>query len=67
VAAISATSIAQGLGGGDKHTRGERVWVCRGPVRGSPGLGSRGMGSEAATFSGLAGMGDLIGTCIEPR
>src|ERR1700735_4438399 len=56
-----ATGIAQGLGVGD-NTRGAV------PV---PGLGDLprlgvAMDGEAATFSGLAGMGDLIATCMSP-
>src|ERR1700730_15688358 len=49
-----ATGIAQGLGVGD-NTRAAEV-------------GRRGvaMGGEGATFSGRAGMGDLIATCMSP-
>jgi glycerol-3-phosphate dehydrogenase (NAD(P)+) len=56
-----ATGIAQGLGVGD-NTRA--AVVCRGLAE-ITRLGVA-MGGEAATFSGLAGMGDLIATCRSP-
>jgi glycerol-3-phosphate dehydrogenase (NAD(P)+) len=56
-----ATGIAQGLGVGD-NTRA--AVVCRGLAEVTR-LGVA-MGGEAATFSGLAGMGDLIATCMSP-
>src|SRR6516162_8739677 len=56
-----ATGIAQGLGVGD-NTRAAVV------TRGLAELTRLGvaMGGEAATFAGLAGMGDLIATCMSP-
>jgi glycerol-3-phosphate dehydrogenase (NAD(P)+) len=56
-----ATGIAQGLGVGD-NTRAAVV------TRGLAELTRLGvaMGGEAMTFSGLAGMGDLIATCMSP-
>src|SRR5580704_17832991 len=56
-----ATGIAQGLGVGD-NTRAAVV------TRGLAELTRLGvaMGGEAATFSGLAGMGDLMATCMSP-
>jgi glycerol-3-phosphate dehydrogenase (NAD(P)+) len=56
-----ATGIAQGLGVGD-NTRA--AVVCRGLAE-LTRLGVA-MGGEAATFAGLAGMGDLIATCMSP-
>ena len=56
-----ATGIAQGLGVGD-NTRA--AVVCRGLAEVTR-LGVA-MGGEAVTFSGLAGMGDLIATCMSP-
>ena len=56
-----ATGIAQGLGVGD-NTRA--AVVCRGLAE-LTRLGVA-MGGEAQTFSGLAGMGDLIATCMSP-
>ena len=57
-----ATGIAQGLGVGDNT----RAMVM---TRGLSELTRLGvaMGGEAATFSGLAGMGDLLATCISPH
>ncbi len=56
-----ATGIAQGLGVGD-NTRAAVV------TRGLAELTRLGvaMGGEAATFAGLAGLGDLIATCMSP-
>ncbi|MBV9207499.1 MAG: NAD(P)H-dependent glycerol-3-phosphate dehydrogenase [Actinobacteria bacterium] len=56
-----ATGIAQGLGVGD-NTRA--AVVCRGLAE-LTRLGVA-MGGQAATFAGLAGMGDLIATCMSP-
>ena len=56
-----ATGIAQGLGVGD-NTRA--AVVCRGLAEVTR-LGVA-MGGEAATFAGLAGLGDLIATCMSP-
>ena len=56
-----ATGIAQGLGVGD-NTRA--AVVSRGLAE-ITRLGVA-MGGEAATFAGLAGMGDLIATCMSP-
>jgi glycerol-3-phosphate dehydrogenase (NAD(P)+) len=56
-----ATGIAQGLGVGD-NTRA--AVVCRGLAE-LTRLGVA-MGGEAATFAGLAGMGDLMATCMSP-
>jgi glycerol-3-phosphate dehydrogenase (NAD(P)+) len=57
-----ASGIAQGLGVGD-NTRSAVM------TRGLAELSRLGvaMGGEAATFAGLAGMGDLITTCISPH
>jgi glycerol-3-phosphate dehydrogenase (NAD(P)+) len=57
-----ACGIAQGLGVGDNT----RAMVM---TRGLAELTRLGvaMGGEAATFSGLAGMGDLVTTCISPH
>ena len=57
-----ASGLAQGLGVGDNT----RAMVM---TRGLAELSRLGvaMGGEAATFSGLAGMGDLITTCISPH
>src|SRR5208282_4795431 len=60
VVAIS-TGIAQGLGVGD-NTRA--AVVCRGLAE-LTRLGVA-MGGQAATFAGLAGMGDLMATCMSP-
>ncbi|HVW34613.1 MAG TPA: NAD(P)H-dependent glycerol-3-phosphate dehydrogenase, partial [Acidimicrobiia bacterium] len=56
-----ATGIAQGLSVGD-NTRAAVI------SRGLAELTRLGvaMGAEPATMSGLAGMGDLIATCISP-
>ena len=56
-----ACGIAQGLGVGD-NTRSAVM------TRGLAELTRLGvaMGGEAATFAGLAGMGDLVTTCISP-
>jgi len=56
-----ATGIAQGLGVGD-NTRAAVI------TRGLAELTRLGvaMGGEAVTFAGLAGMGDLIATCMSP-
>lgn len=61
VVAIAA-GIAQGLGVGDNT----RAMVM---TRGLAELTRLGvaMGGEVATFAGLAGMGDLITTCISPH
>ena len=56
-----ATGIAQGLGVGD-NTRA--AVVCRGLAE-LTRLGVA-MGGQAATFAGLAGMGDLMATCMSP-
>ena len=57
-----ACGIAQGLGVGD-NTRAAVM------TRGLAELTRLGvaMGGEPATFAGLAGMGDLIATCISPH
>jgi glycerol-3-phosphate dehydrogenase (NAD(P)+) len=57
-----ATGVAQGLGVGD-NTRAAVV------TRGLAEITRLGiaMGGEAMTFSGLAGMGDLIATCMSPQ
>lgn len=57
-----ATGIAQGLSVGD-NTRAMVI------TRGLAEMSQFGvaMGGEAATFAGLAGMGDLIATCISPQ
>jgi len=57
-----ACGMAQGLGVGD-NTRSMVM------TRGLAELTRLGvaMGGEAATFSGLAGMGDLVTTCISPH
>jgi glycerol-3-phosphate dehydrogenase (NAD(P)+) len=57
-----ATGIAQGLSVGD-NTRAAVI------TRGLAELTRLGvaMGGEPATFAGLAGMGDLIATCISPH
>ncbi len=57
-----ACGIAQGLGVGD-NTRSMVM------TRGLAELSRLGvaMGGEAATFAGLAGMGDLIVTCMSPN
>jgi glycerol-3-phosphate dehydrogenase (NAD(P)+) len=56
-----ATGLAQGLGVGD-NTRA--AVVCRGLAE-LTRLGVA-MGGEAETFAGLAGMGDLMATCMSP-
>ncbi|MBA3604742.1 MAG: NAD(P)H-dependent glycerol-3-phosphate dehydrogenase [Actinomycetota bacterium] len=57
-----ATGIAQGLGVGD-NTRAAVM------TRGLAELTRLGvaMGGEATTFAGLAGMGDLVTTCVSPH
>ncbi len=57
-----ATGMAQGLGVGDNT----RAMVM---TRGLAELTRLGvsMGGEAATFAGLAGMGDLMATCMSPH
>jgi glycerol-3-phosphate dehydrogenase (NAD(P)+) len=57
-----ATGIAQGLGVGDNT----RAMVM---TRGLAELTHLGvaMGGEAATFAGLAGIGDLMATCMSPH
>jgi len=57
-----ATGMAQGIGVGD-NTRAAVM------ARGLAELTRLGvaMGGEPATFAGLAGMGDLIATCISPQ
>ncbi len=57
-----ATGIAQGLGVGD-NTRAAVI------SRGLSELTTLAvaMGAEPATMSGLAGMGDLVATCISPQ
>jgi glycerol-3-phosphate dehydrogenase (NAD(P)+) len=57
-----ATGIAQGLSVGD-NTRSAVI------TRGLAELTRLGvaMGGEPATFAGLAGMGDLIATCVSPQ
>ncbi len=57
-----ATGIAQGLSTGD-NTRSAVI------TRGLAELTRLGvaMGGEPATFAGLAGMGDLIATCVSPQ
>ncbi|MFN8078335.1 MAG: NAD(P)H-dependent glycerol-3-phosphate dehydrogenase [Kineosporiaceae bacterium] len=57
-----ATGIAQGLSAGD-NTRSAVI------TRGLAELTRLGvaMGGEPATFAGLAGMGDLIATCVSPQ
>jgi glycerol-3-phosphate dehydrogenase (NAD(P)+) len=56
-----ATGVAQGLGVGD-NTRAAVI------SRGLAEIARLGvaMGGEAATFAGLAGLGDLIATCMSP-
>jgi len=57
-----ATGMAQGLGVGD-NTRATVI------ARGLGELTRLGvaMGGEPATFAGLAGLGDLVATCISPQ
>ncbi len=57
-----ASGMADGLGAGD-NTRAAVI------TRGLTELTRLGvaMGGEAQTFAGLAGMGDLIATCISPQ
>jgi glycerol-3-phosphate dehydrogenase (NAD(P)+) len=57
-----ATGMAQGLSVGD-NTRGTVI------TRGLAEITRVGvaLGAEAATFAGLAGMGDLITTCVSPQ
>src|SRR4029079_2445229 len=57
-----ATGMAQGVGVGDNHSA---AVVTRGLAE-LTRLGVA-MGGEPATFAGLAGMGDLIATCISPH
>jgi glycerol-3-phosphate dehydrogenase (NAD(P)+) len=61
VVAIAA-GMADGLGAGD-NTRAAVI------TRGLNEITRLGvsMGGEASTFSGLAGMGDLVATCISPQ
>lgn len=61
VVAIAA-GMADGLGAGD-NTRAAVI------TRGLAEISRLGMalGGEALTFSGLAGMGDLVATCISPQ
>ena len=61
VVAIAA-GIGQGLGVGDNT----RAMVMSRGLAELTRLGSA-MGAEAATFAGLAGMGDLIATCMSPH
>ena len=56
-----AAGIAQGLGVGDNAVDGDDPWLA-----GSTRLGVA-MGGEPATFAGLAGVGDMITTCISPH
>ena len=56
-----AAGISDGLGFGDNA---KSALMTRGLVEMSR-FGTR-FGAEAATFSGLAGMGDLITTCVSP-
>jgi len=57
-----ASGIADGMGFGD-NTRAALI------TRGLAELTRLGiaLGGEAMTFSGLAGMGDLVATCISPQ
>jgi glycerol-3-phosphate dehydrogenase (NAD(P)+) len=57
-----ASGMADGLGTGD-NTRAAVI------TRGLAELGRLGvaMGGEPMTFGGLAGMGDLLATCISPQ
>ena len=57
-----AAGMADGLGAGD-NTRAAVI------TRGLAEISRLGMalGGEALTFSGLAGMGDLVATCISPQ
>jgi glycerol-3-phosphate dehydrogenase (NAD(P)+) len=57
-----ASGMADGLGTGD-NTRAAVI------TRGLAELSRLGvaMGGEAVTFAGLAGMGDLVATCISPQ
>src|SRR5690606_39347888 len=57
-----ASGITDGLGTGD-NTRAALI------TRGLAELSRLGvaMGGQALTFAGLAGMGDLIATCISPQ
>jgi glycerol-3-phosphate dehydrogenase (NAD(P)+) len=57
-----AAGVAQGLSVGD-NTRA--AVICRGLAE-LTWLGIA-MGGEAATFAGLAGVGDLIATCVSPH
>ncbi|MFN8174392.1 MAG: NAD(P)H-dependent glycerol-3-phosphate dehydrogenase [Solirubrobacteraceae bacterium] len=61
VVAIAA-GMAQGLGAGDNT----RAMVISRSLAELTRLGIA-MGGEPATFAGLAGMGDLIATCISPH
>lgn len=57
-----AAGVAEGLGFGD-NTRA--TLITRGLAE-SARLGAA-LGSDPLTFAGLAGMGDLIATCVSPR
>ena len=61
VVAIAA-GMAQGLGAGDNT----RALVITRSLRELTRLGTA-MGGDPATFAGLAGMGDLIATCMSPH
>jgi glycerol-3-phosphate dehydrogenase (NAD(P)+) len=61
VVAIAA-GMAQGLGAGDNT----RAMVIARSLAELTRLGVT-MGGEPATFAGLAGMGDLVATCISPH
>jgi glycerol-3-phosphate dehydrogenase (NAD(P)+) len=57
-----AAGMAQGLGAGDNT----RATVITRGLRELTRLGCA-MGGQAETFAGLAGMGDLVATCISPH
>jgi glycerol-3-phosphate dehydrogenase (NAD(P)+) len=57
-----ASGMAQGLGAGDNT----RALVISRSLAELTRLGVA-MGGERATFAGLAGMGDLVATCISPH
>jgi glycerol-3-phosphate dehydrogenase (NAD(P)+) len=57
-----AAGMAQGLGAGDNT----RATVIARSLREMTTLGVA-AGGDAETFSGLAGVGDLLATCISPR
>ncbi len=57
-----AAGMAQGLSAGDNT----RATVIARSLRELTHLGEA-MGGRAETFAGLAGMGDLLATCISPR